>query len=141
MAKVVYQVNGSTLQVTNDTLRVANDALECTNKALQIAGNEQIETNEALKEANDGLRVANDALLTINGNLQRVISEFKLQVRTLTGLLPICTSCGKIRYIDGTWLPITEYVTKHVTAEVSYDICPACAGGQKPDSDIKTRSL
>jgi len=137
MAKIVYQVTDSTLQVTNDTLRVANNALLATNKALQIVSDEQVETNEALKASNDGLRVANDALLTINGNLQKVLSEFKLQVRTLTGLLPICTSCGKIRYINGEWLPISEYVTKHVTAEISYDLCPACSCRHKADSDIK----
>ena len=137
MAKIVYQVTDSTLKVTNDTLRVANNALLATHKALQIVSDEQVETNEALKASNNGLRVANDALLTINGNLQKVLSEFKLQVRTLTGLLPICTSCGKIRYINGEWLPINEYVTKHVTAEISYDICPSCASAHKPDNDIK----
>jgi PAS domain S-box-containing protein len=54
--------------------------------------------------------------------LQRALSKIK----TLSGLLPICSSCKKIRDDKGYWTQIESYITNHSEAEFSHGICPDC---------------
>ncbi len=54
-------------------------------------------------------------------------------VKTLRGLLPICSSCKKIRNDDGYWSQIEVYVRDHSDAEFSHGICPECATKLYPD--------
>ena len=54
-------------------------------------------------------------------------------VKTLRGMLPICSSCKKIRNDDGYWSQIEVYVRDHSDAEFSHGICPECANKLYPD--------
>lgn len=58
------------------------------------------------------------------------------KVRTLSGLLPICASCKKIRDDKGYWNQIESYIHKHSDAEFSHGICPDCAKRLYPDLDL-----
>jgi len=62
-------------------------------------------------------------LLSERNELQRALSEIK----TLSGLLPICASCKKIRDDKGYWNQIELYIRDHSEAEFSHGICPHCA--------------
>ncbi|MFH0725389.1 MAG: response regulator [Pseudomonadota bacterium] len=55
------------------------------------------------------------------------LEEALLQVKRLSGLLPICASCKKIRDKQGHWRQIEEYITTHSEAGFSHGICPQCA--------------
>lgn len=48
------------------------------------------------------------------------------QVKTLSGLLPICSSCKKIRDDKGYWNQIENYIQSHSNAEFSHGLCPDC---------------
>lgn len=48
-------------------------------------------------------------------------------VKQLSGLLPICASCKKIRDDKGYWTQIESYIRDHSEAEFSHGICPDCA--------------
>jgi DNA-binding response OmpR family regulator len=48
------------------------------------------------------------------------------QVKTLTGLLPICTYCKKIREGDSYWQAVEEYLAQHSQALFSHGVCPDC---------------
>jgi hypothetical protein len=48
------------------------------------------------------------------------------QVHTLSGLLPICAGCKKIRDETGRWLSMEAYVEGHSTVQFSHGICPDC---------------
>lgn len=48
------------------------------------------------------------------------------QVRTLSGLLPICASCKKIRDDKGYWNEVELYIQEHSTAEFTHSLCPDC---------------
>lgn len=54
--------------------------------------------------------------------LETALSE----VRTLRGLLPICSSCKKIRDQEGRWTPIESYLRVRTDAEFSHGLCPQC---------------
>jgi hypothetical protein len=48
-------------------------------------------------------------------------------VRTLQGLLPICSSCKKIRDDKGYWTQLEVYFSDHSDAQFSHGLCPECA--------------
>lgn len=47
-------------------------------------------------------------------------------IKRLSGLLPICSSCKKIRDDKGYWNQIERYIAEHSEAEFSHGICPEC---------------
>ena len=70
-----------------------------------------------------------DALALRNAELQEALAK----IRTLTGFLPICASCKKIRDDKGYWTQIETYIRDHSEAEFSHGICPECAKKLYPD--------
>ncbi len=68
------------------------------------------------KRAEEMLRVEKESL-------QRALSK----IRTLSGLLPICSSCKKIRDDKGYWHQVEMYIRDHSEADFSHSICPECA--------------
>jgi PAS domain S-box-containing protein len=48
------------------------------------------------------------------------------KVRTLSGLLPICSNCKKIRDDQGYWIQIEAYIHDHSEADFTHGICPKC---------------
>jgi PAS domain S-box-containing protein len=61
------------------------------------------------------------------------LQEALTQVKTLSGLLPICASCKSIRDDKGYWQRIEAYLHEHSEAEFSHGICPDCARKLYPD--------
>jgi len=61
--------------------------------------------------------------------LQKALSE----VRKLSGMLPICASCKKIRNDKGYWQQVESYITQHSEAQFSHGICPECARKLYPE--------
>jgi PAS domain S-box-containing protein len=60
---------------------------------------------------------------------ERLISELKealSKVKTLSGLLPICAACKKIRDDKGYWNQIEIYLRDHSEAEFTHGLCPDC---------------
>jgi len=67
---------------------------------------------------------------------EKMISELQkalAEVKTLSGLLPICASCKKIRDDSGYWNQIEEYIKAHSEAEFSHSLCPDCVKKLYPD--------
>ena len=57
----------------------------------------------------------------------RELSEALTQVKQLSGLLPICACCKKIRDDKGYWNQLEVYISKHSDADFTHGICPECA--------------
>lgn len=55
------------------------------------------------------------------------------QVRKLSGLLPICCVCKKIRDDEGYWQQVEAYISAHVDVRFSHGLCPACIRTQYPE--------
>ncbi len=54
------------------------------------------------------------------------------KVKTLSGLIPICCYCNRIRDDKGYWNEIADYISKHSEAEFSHGFCPECAKKHYP---------
>jgi PAS domain S-box-containing protein len=60
---------------------------------------------------------------------ERLIAELQdalANVKTLSGLMPICAWCKKIRDDKGYWTQLESYLSHHTTAEFSHGMCPDC---------------
>ncbi|MBI4429392.1 MAG: hypothetical protein HY562_09775 [Ignavibacteriales bacterium] len=57
------------------------------------------------------------------GSLERALRDIK----TLKGLLPICSSCSKIRTPDDHWHIIEKYIAERTDATFTHSLCPECA--------------
>lgn len=61
---------------------------------------------------------------------ERLIADLQkalVEIRKLQGILPICSSCKKIRDDKGSWNQIETYIRDHSEADFSHSICPECA--------------
>ena len=61
------------------------------------------------------------------------LQEALAKVKTLSGFLPICASCKKIRDDKGYWNHVEAYISEHSEAEFSHGVCPGCAKKLYPD--------
>ena len=104
-----------------------------TEEALQ---NYREHLEELVKERTTNLEIKNEQLMTeiaqrkeAEGAREQLILELQdalLKIRTLSGLLPICSSCKKIRNDRGYWEQIEVFIRDHSEADFSHSICPEC---------------
>lgn len=69
----------------------------------------------------------------IREKIQQTLTEANIdlkksleEVKALSGLLPICSKCKKIRDDKGYWNQIERYISKHSEAKFSHSMCPEC---------------
>ena len=65
------------------------------------------------------------------------LTDALAQVKTLSGLLPICASCKKIRNDNGYWEAVETYVSEHSDADFTHGICPECVQRLYPEYSLK----
>jgi YesN/AraC family two-component response regulator len=84
---------------------------------------------EALRKCAEVVEYRKEALWHQH-ELQRSMEELQAalaNVKLLSGLLPICASCKKIRDDKGYWQQIETYIHAHSEAEFTHGICPECS--------------
>jgi PAS domain S-box-containing protein len=70
---------------------------------------------------------------------EALISELQdalKEIRTLRGILPLCSFCKKVRNDAGYWEQVDVYIYKHSLADISHSICPDCMKKHYPEMDI-----
>ena len=68
-------------------------------------------------------------LRRLNGELKKALDE----VKTLRGILPICSSCRKVRSDEGYWQEVEVYVEQHSDLEFSHGLCDRCSKALYPE--------
>jgi CheY-like chemotaxis protein len=58
--------------------------------------------------------------------LIKKLKEALSKVKQLSGLLPICARCKKIRDDKGYWQSVEEFIADHSEAQLSHSLCPKC---------------
>ncbi len=92
-----------------------------------------------LKEERDLINAVTERLGRVTerkryeNDLKKLISEALSEIKTLSGLLPICAECKKIRNDEGYWEQIELYIKQHSQAEFSHSICPDCVKKLYPE--------
>jgi hypothetical protein len=62
-----------------------------------------------------------------------VLEKALKEVKTLRGIVPICSFCKKVRNDQGYWDQVEVYVKEHTEADFSHSICPSCVRRHYPD--------
>ncbi len=98
------------------------------------------EKNSELQTALDSLQRAHDRIAEINARLEHRVAERTAElektndelratlaeVKVLSGLLPICAYCKKIRDDKNYWQSVEGYISHHTAAEFTHGCCPDC---------------
>lgn len=78
----------------------------------------------------------NDEMVALSRELQRKNTELRKaqeNIKVLSGMIPICASCKRIRSDTGYWSQVEEYITLHSEAVFSHGMCPDCMRRLYPD--------
>jgi PAS domain S-box-containing protein len=73
---------------------------------------------------------------TVENEREQLIQELRQalsRVRSLAGLLPICSACKKIRDSGGQWNMLESYIETHSQAHFTHSFCPECAARLYPE--------
>ncbi len=81
-------------------------------------------------------RLRNIELARTNEDLKKALNE----VKHLSGLLPICSLCKKIRDDNGYWEQIESYISDHSEALFSHGLCPECMRKLYPEITMHNKS-
>jgi PAS domain S-box-containing protein len=126
LAQVYGVVRQGQLVEHYETVRIRKDgqALEVSltlspikDSTGKILGVSAIERDISARRAEEAERV----------KLIQELTTALTSIRTLTGLLPICSSCKKIRDDRGYWQKVESYISQHTGAEFTHGICPECS--------------
>ena len=113
---------------------LANKPAPFTDNDARIAGGfGELAAIALEKGRNQDLREAAEQEQT---RLIQELREALARVKQLGGLLPICSSCKKIRDDQGYWNQIENYLKQHSEAEFTHGICPECAKRLYPELDL-----
>ena len=107
-----------------------DDLIEAFNTMSEDLGRTRSQAEQAIAE----LRDARDNLETRVQNRTRELETALEKVQVLSGMLPICCSCKKIRNDQGYWQQVEQFVEMHTNARFSHGLCPDC--GLKLYGDI-----
>jgi CheY-like chemotaxis protein len=102
---------------------------------------EELESRVAERTAelaitNESLRAENTARRQTEAERDRLIQDLQkslANVKSLSGLLPICAGCKKIRDDKGYWSQVESYVQLHSEATFTHGLCPDCIKKYYPE--------
>jgi methyl-accepting chemotaxis protein len=83
----------------------------------------------SLNETNKELQIEINDRKKIEEEREKVIADLKkalAEIKTLRGILPVCSNCKKIRDDQGYWEEIEVYISERSDADFSHGVCPEC---------------
>jgi YesN/AraC family two-component response regulator len=96
------------------------------------------ERTAELAKTNEALQAENTARKRTEVERDRLIQDLQkslANVKSLSGLLPICAGCKKIRDDKGYWSQVETYVQKHSEATFTHGLCPDCIKKYYPEQE------
>jgi tetratricopeptide (TPR) repeat protein len=101
---------------------------------VQAVENEQLQRENRIKDLQLArsrtqliLLVLLIAFIASGGVVAVYLHRKRLQIKILSGLIPICAHCKKIRNDGGYYEQLEEYISSHSEAQFTHGICPECA--------------
>lgn len=107
-------------------LRDAKRSLQKSHDELEIRVTER--TRQLTTEVEDRKQVERD-----RGKLIKELQKSLDEIRTLKGIIPICSFCKKIRNDKGYWDQVEVYIKHHTHVDFSHSFCPECAKKHYPE--------
>jgi phosphoserine phosphatase RsbU/P len=76
--------------------------------------------------------IERDRLVKERNRLRRELHDASAHIKTLEGLLPICSYCKNIRDKEGVWHRVEDYIADRGKTAISHGICPDCMSKHYP---------
>jgi len=73
------------------------------------------------------LKIRDFRLPEVQKQTNAELTQALANIHTLSGLIPICAGCKKIRDDRGYWDQVESYIAKHSDAKFTHGICPECS--------------
>jgi CheY-like chemotaxis protein len=102
---------------------------------IMITAYEKNEDRVKALESGKVRRKRNTSIFFRTREKNRELQEALDNAKTISGMLPICASCKKIRDDKGYWSGVESYTTKHSEVLFSHGICPECE--KKMNEDLE----
>ncbi len=118
-----------TVRVRKDgsTVEVSLTISPIRNAAGEVVGASSLARDISVRKAEERQRLA----------LIQELRDTLAHVKRLSGLLPICAGCKKIRNDAGYWQAVEEYIREHSEAQFSHGLCPDCVKRLYPEYQFK----
>ena len=71
--------------------------------------------------------------ITARKRIEEDLRKALHEIRTLRGILPLCSGCKKINDGEDRWINLEAYIEEHTEAEISHGLCPDCAKRLYPE--------
>lgn len=113
-----------------DASRQIADGDRLVTVSTSIGGGELGDLGHAFDEMSQQIASREHALELSITEREKIISELQeaiAEINILSGMLPICSYCKKIRDDEGYWNQLEAYISKHSEVQFSHGICPDCA--------------
>lgn len=127
MSTIANCISKTKLEATLDKLQMSRNELKKYQSYLesmvQVRTDKLALTNAELKKEIEERILIEKELVEEKTKLQKALKK----IRQLSGLLPICSSCMKIRDDGGYWNQIEKFIMEHSEVTFSHSICPDCA--------------
>ncbi|MDH5396090.1 MAG: hypothetical protein OEW97_07425 [Gammaproteobacteria bacterium] len=115
------------------TSTVLSVALYTFNKNMISALHLSHDNQKALRLSEEKLKIA---IQEKEQSLRTLEAAFN-EIKTLKGIIPICSYCHNIRDDKGAWDKMESYLSKHSDAEFSHGICPKCLVKARADAGFE----
>lgn len=123
--KVRQMANGSSTYIIMLTARTAKeDIVEGLASGADDYITKPFDTQELRARVQAGTRIV-ELQRSLASRVEE-LEEALSQVKHLSGLLPICSYCKKIRDDQNYWQKVESYLSQHSEARVSHSVCPDC---------------
>ncbi|MBN1993555.1 MAG: hypothetical protein JW953_12720 [Anaerolineae bacterium] len=122
----------------NKTMRLYRKTFDVQNNVVE-SQYELVDKDMPQEEDIDPLVIENARLYELAqeraDSLEKALKELKI----LRGIIPICTSCKKIRTDEGYWQQVETYIGEHSEALFSHGVCPECMEKLYPEYTQKIK--
>ncbi|CAB1055556.1 hypothetical protein D1BOALGB6SA_289 [Olavius sp. associated proteobacterium Delta 1] len=98
------------------------------NSSIIVTNGKIIGSRDIVRDISDRKKAEKEREAII-ADLQKALVEIK----TLKGILPLCSFCKQIRDAKGDWNEVDEYIHSHSEADISHTVCPDCMKKHYPD--------
>lgn len=96
-------------------------------EAFNTMGEELERSRNTIQQAMEELSTSKDKLESRVKERTQELEDALNKVQVLSGFLPICSSCKKIRDDEGYWQQVEQFVQDRTNARFTHGICPDCA--------------
>lgn len=129
--------NADELRITISQAVERYHLLQHNRELMEALRQKNLELEDRVKERTAELAQANQTLTEQLAELERT----KFELKTLQGLLSICSYCKKIRDDNNTWVQMEEYLRINSDMMFSHGICPDCLQGVMRELDQARKNV